>query len=250
MLKLMKYELRKQAFSKLIILVITLLGELMFFTGLVLNRHNTIGLAMGLLTMFTFGAMFFIAFESIITYYNDLKQKQSYMLFLTPNTPYTIVGAKVLSSGVQIILSGVVFALIFGIDGAAMLARYASIKQIKELITSFVNMQFHVEIDGKLLILVVLALLISWISVITLAYLSITLSTTFLAEKKGKAIISFLIFILLEYIFSKGVNLIMNIPSLTLSASGTLILNIVLYAVITAVTYLVTAWMLDKKVSV
>lgn len=250
MLKLMKYELRKQAFSKLIILIITLLGELMFFAGVVLDRHNTIGISMGLLSMFTFGAMFFIAFESIITYYNDLKQKQSYMLFLTPNTPYTIVGAKVLSSGAQIILSGVVFAVIFGIDGAVMLARYSSIKQIKELVTSFIDMQYHINIDSKLLILAVLALLISWISVITLAYLSITLSTTFLAEKKGKALISFLIFLLLEYIFSRAVDLITNIPGITLSASNTLLVNIILYALITTATYLVTAWMLDKKVSV
>lgn len=250
MLKLMKYELRKQAFSKLIILIITMLGELMFFTGLILNKENTMGIAIGLLAMFTMGAMFFISFESIITYYNDLKLKQSYMLFLTPNSTYSIVGAKVISSGIQILLSGLVFAVIFAIDGASLLAKYSTIKEIKNFIMQMVNLKFNIDIDSRLVILVILMVLITWISTITLAYLSITLSTTFLADKKGKALISFLIFLLLEFAFSKIADIINYIPNVTHGVLYSLTINIVLYTVITVATYFVTAWMLDKKVSV
>ncbi|SHO45009.1 hypothetical protein [Anaerocolumna xylanovorans] len=250
MLKLMKYELRKQAFSKLIIIIIAALGEAVFFSGLLLDKHDTMGLAIGLLTIFTMGAMFFIAFESIITYYNDLKQKQSYMLFLTPHTPYTIVGAKVLSSGIQIILSGLVFGLIFAVDGAALLAKYSSINEIKDFLHELLSVQFHIDVDGKLLVLAVLALLISWISTITLAYLSITLSTTFLANKRGKALISFIIFLILEYIFSKISDIVTSMPAIPQGPDFTIIISIVLYTVLTAITYLATAWMLDKKVSV
>ena len=250
MLKLMKYELRKQAFSKLIILIVAMLGELIFFTGLILDHQNTMGLAIGLLSMFTMGAMFFIAFESIITYHNDLKQKQSYMLFLTPRSTYSIVGAKVISSGLQIILAGLGFALIFAADGAALLARYSSIKEIRDLIRHFFSMQYNIDIDSKLVILVILTLLISWISTITLAYFSITLSTTFLADKKGKGFISFIIFLVLEFVIAKFSDLITGIPNLSRSEGDVLLLSIVFYAVMTAVTYLATAWMLDKKVSV
>jgi ABC-2 type transport system permease protein len=250
MLKLMKYELRKQAFSKLVIVIIAAFLEVIFFAGLLLDKNDTIGLAIGLLSMFAMGAMFFIAFESIITYYNDLKQKQSYMLFLTPHSPYAIVGAKVLSAGLQVILSGLAFGLIVAGNGAALLAKYSSINQLKNFLREFLNVQYHINVDGKLLVLGLLTVLITWISTITLAYLSVTLSTTFLANKKGKALISFLIFLALEYVFNRISDLIMGISFLPSDAGNNLIITILLFTVFTAVTYFATAWMLDKKVSV
>lgn len=250
MLKLIKYELRKQAFSKLVIIIIAALGEAVVFTGLLLDRQNTIALGMSLLFLFTMGAMFFIAFESILTYYNDLKQKQSYMLFLTPHTPYTIVGAKVLSSGLQVILSGLAFGLIFAIDGAALLAKYSDLDEIKRFLHELINMKYNIDIDANLLILIALALLIIWISTITLAYLSITLSTTFLANKRGKALISFLIFLGLEYVFKKIAHLVGSIPGMPTGPHSSIIISILLFMVLTVITYVATAWMLDKKVSV
>lgn len=250
MLKLMKYELRKQAFSKLIILIIAGLGEIMFFTGFVLDKENTMGLAIGLLIMFTFGALFFIAFESILTYYNDLRQKQSYMLFLTPSSSYSIVGAKVISSGVQVILSGIAFALIFVIDASALLAKYSSLQELRDMIHQFVKLQFNVNVNARVVILVVLVLLISWISIITLAFFSITLSTTFLADKKGKALISFIIFIILNVIINKFNNLINDIHGIGTNISFALIAALIVYTIVTVITFLATSWMLERKVSV
>lgn len=250
MLKLMKYEFRKQAFSKLIILIIAALGEVMFFTGFFLDKNKTMGLALGLLTMFTMGALFFIAFESIITYYNDLKQKQSYMLFLTPHTPYTIVGAKVISAALQVILSGFAFALLFAIDGAVLLAKYSSIKELKSFIEQFIQVQFNIDVNGGLMLLVILAMLTAWISIITLSYLSITLSTTFLAEKRGKAFISFVIFVALNFFINKLLNLLGHWSIIDEDINYALAAGIIVYAVITTITFLVTSWMLDKKVSV
>ncbi len=250
MLKLMKYELRKQAFSKIIILAIALLGEIMFFTGFFMDKGETIGLALGLLSMFTIGALFFIAFESIMTFQSDLKQKHSYMLFLTPNTTYSIIGAKVVSSALQIMLSGLAFALLFLIDGVALLGKYSSLNEINRAFKEFVNLQFNIHLDYKYLILVILVVLITWITIITLSYLSITLSSTFLADKKGKSLISFAIFFIMIIAIGKFEDFLMYALDINSNNETFLVAGILFHAVVTIIAYITTAWMLDKKVSV
>lgn len=251
MLKLMKYEFRKQAFSKLVILILVGLIELLFIFGIITGRENILATSMGLLGFFTFGAMFFLAFESIITYSNDLKQKCSYMLFLTPNTSYSIVGAKVISAGLQIILSGIAFFAVFAIDGAVLLAKYSSLEQIKKYALELINQTFKLDIQFSDVASLTAFLLLSWISVITVAFFSITLSTTFLANKKYKGILSFVIFIALNYLYDKICNLILGNSTLYLSRlTYYFSLNSILMAFFIVLTYVGTAWMLEKKVSV
>ena len=48
MLKLMKYEFRKQAFSKMVILLLVGLIQLFFFFGIVTDNNNVIGTSMGI----------------------------------------------------------------------------------------------------------------------------------------------------------------------------------------------------------
>ncbi len=251
MLKLMKYEFRKQAFSKFIILALVGLIELLFFFGVVADRENVIVTSMMFLFFFTFGAMFFLAFESILTFSNDLKQKCSYMLFLTPNTSYSIVGAKVLSAGIQIILAGIAFFAVIAIDGAILIAKYDAIEQVKKLLLEIVNDMFNMNIKFSDIVSVVALMITSWISTITIAFFSITLSTTFLADKKFKGFVSFIIFLGLNVIYNKITSLAIGDVSEYLSG---LDIYFMWQSIITVcfiiVTYLGTAWMLEKKVSV
>jgi hypothetical protein len=91
----------------------------------------------------------------------------------------------------------------------------------------------------------------NWINTITLAFFSITLSTTFLADKKYKGVVSFLIFIALSVITSKITSLIVGDNGINFnSISTTLIAASIITLFFTVLTYIGTAWMLDKKVSV
>jgi len=253
MLKLMKYEFRKQAFSKLVILLLLGIIELLFFIGIFTDKGDMIGTAAVILILFTFGALFFLAFESIITYNNDLKQKSSYMLFLTPHTSYSIVGAKVLAAGIQILLAGIAFFVVYLIDITVIFGRYNEIEKLMELINQLLKELFSLEINMKDVISVVAVLITSWISTITVAFFSITLSTTFLANFKLKGLVSFLIFIVINYAFNSiviaalGHNYdIKNLSQLTTYY----ILQSIFMLGFTVVTYIGTAWMLEKKVSV
>lgn len=253
MLKLMKYEFRKQAFSKMVILVLVGLIELLFFFGIVTDNNNVIGTSMGILTLFTIGALFFLAFESIVTFNNDLKQKCSYMLFLTPHTSYSIVGAKVLAAAIQIALAGIAFFLVYFLNAVVLLGKYDQLEAITRLINQFLQEVLSMNIQLKDFAAVAAFIVTGWISTVTVAFFSITLSTTFLANVKFKGLVSFIIFIAMNYVFGKIVNMTLgqafdvdNLRNLTMFYT-----LISLYMLcFTIITYVGTSWMLEKKVSV
>lgn len=85
------------------------------------------------------------------------------------------------------------------------------------------------------------------IFILVLAYLSITLSATFLANKAYKGIVSFAIFVLIVFVQGKIVNAVLG--NIVLSDATTMILSILWYVAMSIVVYVVTAWMLEKRVS-
>ena len=103
MLKLMKYEFKKQMFSKIIIAAI--LGVLTLYFGIacVIDKETHAAIAtMLIFTVMVFAGLY-VAVESLSVYDKDLKTKQSYMLFLVPKSSYEILGAKMISAVLQIL---------------------------------------------------------------------------------------------------------------------------------------------------
>ena len=243
MFKLMKYEFRKQSFSKFIILFLLGLIELYFAYGIISNNEDRVMSSVALLLMLAFGSILFISFECILTYSNDLKTKCSYMLFMTPHSSYTIIGAKALSTIVQILLAGAAFLVIGLIDFTIMVTKYSDLSQMLDYISSI----FAIQINYGDVVIVFAAILTGWICTVFLAFFSITLSTTFLANKRGKGFVSFLIFIGLNYLMSKVTTLVLG-SSLSYTHTD-FIFNIIITVIFAAITYIGTSWMLEEKVS-
>lgn len=244
MLKLMKYEFKKQKFSKLVILFVAVLLEVYFLFSLFMDKMQEINKAMVFFLVLTFGALFFVCFESIFTFSNDLKQKCSYMLFLTPNSAFSVIGAKVLSSAITIILTGLSFLGVFLLNGTLMLAKYDSLNKIVDIVKS--AFESIMQIDGftiNLLISTFVLMLCSWLLTLTLAFFAITLSTTFLANSKARGVVSFVIFLLLNIVFSK----ISDVGTFNVRYMTIRCIYDIFFIVI---TYVGTAWMLEKKLSV
>ncbi len=247
MLKLMKYEFRKQLFSKFAIAGVLVLLELYFFYGLIRDNEGTMGTAVGLLTVLALLAMFYVSFESIFTFSNDLKTKQSYMLFMTPQSAYSIMGAKVLSSIIQIALVAAFFGVVAVADIFALAARNGAIEEFWEVCQELVKSLLNIEINFEVFLMTAVELLIEWMLIVVIAMLSITLSATFMANTKAKGIVSFVIFIVVNVLISKASELI---------SDGILVdkkefwLLMLFHSGVTVASYVVTAWMLEKKVSV
>ena len=63
------------------------------------------GTGIVLLTMLAMGGIMVIGLASVVTLHRDVSTKQSYMLFMTPNSSYSILGAKMLENGLSILLA-------------------------------------------------------------------------------------------------------------------------------------------------
>lgn len=246
MWKLIKYELRKQMQSKAIIFGIVALLEIVWFWGLFM-KESMLPSTSGFLFLVACISMMYLYFESIVTFSNDLKTKNSYMLFMTPNSSYKIVGAKILASGIQIILYGLCFFGIGVLDVGIMAIRFNSVSESIELIKTFLREAVQIDVDVTYVLISILSILIVGIFILVLAYLSITLSATFLANKAYKGIISFAIFVLIVFVEEKIVSAVLG--NVLLSDATTIILSILWYAAMSIAAYVATAWMLDKRVS-
>lgn len=251
--KLIKYEFRKQLLSKIIVLALVAVLELLFVAGLIFDKGEWTGLGAGFLLLVAFISLFFFSFESIITYSNDLRTKQSYMLFLTPRNMYQIVGAKMITTVLQILGFGIVFALIFTGDVFLVCWKNGEIKELIEGIREFFRMLTGVEIRLGEIAYVVAMLLVSWLEFVLMAIFAITLSTTLFANKKWKGVVSVAIYFALEWVIGKLAGLVMKSGFM---ADGYLVVNteawayIGVYAAVMVACFFGTALLLEKKVSV
>ena len=144
MLKLMKYELRKTAFSKLVLLVITAVAEIAFLIGVFWKKDNILAMGIIFLVMCTIFGVIYIGIESVNVLHRDLNTKQSYMLFLTPKSSYQILGAKILENGISIIMAGAFFAALAALDVTVATLYIGGLKEMINLVSSFMEVNWSV----------------------------------------------------------------------------------------------------------
>ena len=110
MLNLMKYEFRRQSFSKVIIfggLLALLAAYFCFYWQGAEMGVIMMTILMGLATIVV---MFYAPFEFLFPFDKDMNSKQGYMLLLVPQKPVTVLGAKLLVSLLQ---TAVIYSVFF-----------------------------------------------------------------------------------------------------------------------------------------
>ncbi len=251
MLKLMKYELRKTWFTKAILLAVTAAVEAFFLYGLYGEKEDMAAGGAFILLLLAFGGVLVIGLESVITLHRDMNTKQSYMLFMTPNSCYKILGAKVLECSLSILLTGAFFFALGALDLSLVFAKQGELSllwdQIREFISNFSVNGRPINIDLPTMATVVFSLLSGWIALITSAYLADVISAALLNGKKMNGVISFVLFLVINWGITRLIVLLTasiteNIPAML--AGGGLDL---LFA---AVMYYVTALIMEKYLSV
>ncbi|MGN1085283.1 MAG: hypothetical protein ACI4QX_09765, partial [Lachnospiraceae bacterium] len=209
--------------------------------------------AAGLLMVTAFISLFYFSSDSIITFSNDLKTKQSYMLFLTPRNMFQIVGAKIVVTIIQIVGVGCAFAAIAIGDVFLVCSKFGTVQDFLDGMRSFFQGLTGVEIRLIEVVYVILMVLIAWLVFITMAMFAITLSTTLFANKKYKGVISVIIYFALEWLVGKVAGLL--VPTGFLEGDY-LVVNteawayIGLYTAVLVLDFVGTALLLEKKVSV
>ena len=248
--KLLKYELRKTWMVKLIALGLTAVAEIVFLLGLWLEKEKTMIIGMSALMILAFGSVMVIGLYSLIVLHRDMNTKQSYMLFMTPNSTYKILGAKVLENGLSMLLAGAAFFALGALDVTLLFAKQGQLKNLWEMIMNFLNtMDKRLVVDGPTLASFAAMMLSSWFGFVTLTYLADVISSALLNGKKMNGIVTFVLIIALEVLTNWATQAIMDgmgaVPPLTTFLTGAAI-----YLVFAVIMYVLTAWIMDRKLSV
>ncbi len=203
MAKLMKYEFRKTLMVKMVILGLTALLEIVYLIGLWCKQEDMLGIGVALLPLTAFGSIMVTGLASVVILHRDMNTKQGYMLFMTPNSCYRILGAKVLENGLSILLTGACFFALGALDITLLVAKQGQLQELLDAIRSFItSIDTRLALDFPMLASFTVNMLLNWFSVVTACYLGVAISAALLNGKKLNGLISFLIIVLLSSLVS------------------------------------------------
>ncbi len=252
MLKLIKYEYRKDLVAYLIMFFVMIALEAYVLIATAVHSETNLGISAALFVLGGSAGIFFIMVLGAISYSKEINSKFSYMTFMTPMSSKQILGSKYLSLFFATALLSVLYVAFGYFDVLLILDKFEDVNDIKNL----VEMAFSVSGNnlGDAIAGLLGSLFLQWISLfsmVSFAYLAITLSATLLANKKGKGWASFGIFMAI-FIVTRVI--MVFLPRFDLGDSLLLVLlgswPVVLFEIITIVgTFFGVAAMLDHKLS-
>jgi len=252
MLKLMKYEFKRSVTTLIILYVV--IAALEGFSLYSMFAKNNIGtvISFSLLILGGFAVMIFIFVMAIQSYSKELSSKYSYMIFMTPNSTYKIIGSKLLTTGFVALVTTVVACLLIVLDFNIFISQFTDVRNAKESIEQ--ALAYRGYNLGNLYLSILVYCIVIWIGIfmwISLAYFSITLSATAFSNKRFRGVLTFLIFIALGYAMSR---LSSALPSVDIGTGLVNTLLTPLYSYIVDIVTIILAFLgssllLDKKVS-
>lgn len=250
--RLIKYEFRKDAGTYFALFGILVATEIYFLVSFFLKSGINMGMALALAELGGVCGIFALMIHGAVSYSREINSKYSYMTFMTPNSPYKIVGAKYLSLIIVTIAGSVIFSLFFKLNIMLLTRRYSELRMISSLYDE-ICMALGIKADSYItsLLTSVVTMMISFLFSVSCAYVAVTLSTTILANRKGKGFLSvvffFVIIIVTSFIVSK-------IPVLHFGdtffdyIAGNVFIYLFRICLI-AGSYLFISYMLKKKIS-
>ena len=246
MLRLLKYELRKTLFPKLVLLGITVLAEALFLYGFWCRRENELTVGALLLFFIALTGIALMGLLSLVTLHKDMNTRQGYMLFMTPNSCYKILGAKVIECALSLLLAGAFFFGLGYLDFSLILGEGTN-KQIWDMFNQMARaINQRIVLDAPHISALVFELIADWLCTITTAYLADVVSSSLLNGKKGGLLITFLIFLALNY----GITKLLQLIPAAIGVIPVLLWQGAIALVLAGVMYVITARLMEKYLSV
>ena len=246
MLRLLKYELRKTLFAKLVLLGITAVAEAIFLIGLWGDKENTMAIGAILLFFIAITGIALMGVLSLVTLHRDMNTKQGYMLFMTPNSCYRILGAKVIECGLSLLIAGAFFFALGYLDFSLLLGRGTN-QQIWDMLNQMIrSINEKIVLDAPHISALMFSLIADWLCTVTTAYLSDVICSSLLNGKKGSLLITFILFIALNY----GISKLLQLVPASLGVIPVLIWQGVIALVLAGIMYVITARLMEKYLSV
>ncbi|QUI21530.1 hypothetical protein HZI73_04140 [Vallitalea pronyensis] len=199
MFKLIKYELLKKVNLMFIALIVAVAVELVIVYT-IYRGGAALGFSVFLIFLLGFGGLIMLFVDSIIMYSSDLYKKPGYMLFLTPNNAFKIIGSKLLVSLIEAAVAVGFFIGLMYINYHLVYTLYLNdlsgeAKMLLDLFIAFTKLPSVGD-----MVMIIVSLTVSWFTLIVTAYLAITIRKTLLANIKFGGIVSFIFYSIIQFI--------------------------------------------------
>ncbi len=260
MLKLSKYELRKNRNTLLFLLAGLGILQIFYMLCIHYKEEDYIASSAVFLALYAFVCYFSVFILAVTNYYREINSRTSYLVFMTPVSPIRIILSKMLT----VLLIGITFFIILAAlafyDLGMLSGYYNEYAEMAEIINDVLN-QFGVN-TAEILFNIgfgIITFLLAFFASITLVYLCITLSATLLQNSRFKLIGSILLFIVasigrskteswIETTFLSETEIVYGnytLGDMLIQALPYTALNLTLMIFCT----IATAWLLKKKIS-
>lgn len=247
MFNLIKYEL-KGYYKDFIIMI----GAIAALNILLFTRINTWPQEAVILCSFliSFAAAVVVFIWNIRLFSRDLYEDSGYLLFSLPQSGYSILGSKLITSIVQGLIVGVV----------AFIFNYISLHA-----TGKFNIEFGMimrNISPKFITESIVSSLFEYVYLLTTIYFSIALSKVAIKKKKVGKLGGFIIFIIVSIIVAKITQIIVDIfpqtynldilkVQVVANAASTIPINIaamILNVILFILMFIATAYIIENKI--
>lgn len=199
LIKLMKYDLMRKKNTLLMSIAVFVLMELFLVFNLSRGEEGLVAFALGTTLLFA-GTLIFVLYDNIKILSDDLNTKSGYMLFLTPNHGYNIVGSKMIVGFIEVIFATILLTIAFSINYtyANSIANGEFAVMVQELIKGFSLEIKEAGMTNFHVVLIMLGLVLEWFAFIVTVYLAIILRKTIFSAVKFKGFLSFVVFVALN----------------------------------------------------
>ena len=241
MFALLKYEYKKTLVSKLLMLAASIVAECLFLVGAIFGIDVLVSTGVGLLAIVALGSFMYALVETMMLFERELKNKQSFMMFLTPKSSFAIMGAKTF----QNISTLVLLVLFFGILATVDINCFTN-HLVAEIISLFAKtfemiFPFTKALGG--IVFAILCLAFGWICLLQLSFASIVIGKSLSNGKILASIIECVVvfggMLLVYAIFS----LVKNFASLTVF----IIFMLAIFVLIAVLLFYLTCTLINRK---
>ena len=254
MFKLIKYEFRKNVAGMGAMAGVIAAAQLyfMYYAFIAKDRERTL-VGAWLLVLGALVCFFMVFVMGIATYSKELSNKTSYLLFMTPNRAIKIIGSKLLYiffNGLIVLAVLVILSMIDWKILAHMWDEEISIFQMMLSMLPILGVN-----SGQILytaLAIIITFLVSFFMAVTLAYMSITATATILQNRKGKGIISVVVYVVMLVGINKLSGLLPKIYDYPENLTQVMLSNLpstMLFLLIIIGSVTATAALLEKHVS-
>lgn len=251
MLKLIKYEYRRNIAGILVMLGLILAAQGYFLWGVAKMSMEHVTVAASLLLTLTGVAVSVVLLYSVSLYSKELNAKTSYLTFMTPNSSAKILGAKLLAT----LLLGLVYAALLGgclaWDFTTMRRLFPEIQFVQAMVDALL-IQANTNLSELLVTIAAFTVdfLVNFYATVVIAYLAITISATALQNKRFKGLLSLVLFLA---IMAAMISLLNLLPKNGYQTMGEMLLgslpNTLVSLAFAVTAFLLSAHLLTKRVS-